>query len=169
MLDTAHNNDQSPVIAQQSNAQPRTYRDYPIELKAAVIAAIEQNGGNVLATSKLFNIPQTTAYEWWRNSERFNDVRNASTLSLADKLENLAASQVDSLAADDLSKVSHADKARAMSVVIDKMQLLRGQPTAITAELQRQELTIVLRSSLAGGLDLDDASDITPSVGDPST
>jgi len=133
-----------------------TYRDYPLDLKAAVITAIEANGGNVLATAKLFNLPRDTVNYWWNNSERFVEIKHASGNNLADKLESVAHSNVDSLSAHDLSIVTYADKARALGVLIDKMQLLRGLPTAITESVERTDMTIILQSALS------DAIDITP-------
>lgn len=140
--------------AAQLAIKSQTYRDYPVELKAAVIAAIEQNGGNVLATSKLFNLPRDTVNYWWRNSERFVEIKQPSSLNLADKLESVAHDAVDSMSAHDLSMVTYADKARALSVVIDKMQLLRGQPTSITENIERQELTVVLQNALSEAIDV---------------
>jgi len=125
-----------------------TYRTYPAEVKASIIAAIENNGGNVAATAKLFCLPEDTVRYWWHNSERFREVQGTSGLKLADKLEVLAHSNVDSLTTHDLSIVSYSDKARALGVIIDKMQLLRGEPTSITANIDRQDITIYLQSSL---------------------
>lgn len=140
------------------------YRDYPKELKASIIAAIEANGGNVLATSKLFNIPRDTVNYWWRHSDRFVELKQPSGQNLADKLENIANSTADSLADHDLSIVSARDKAAIITGMATTMQLLRGLPTAITADLERTELTVILQSSLSAGLELgnDDVIDITP-------
>ncbi len=136
------------------------YRDYPTDLKAAVIKAIEANNGNVLATAKLFGIPQDTAYYWWKTSDRYSQFQNTSGINLADKLENLAHSAADSMAEHDLNIVSFADKARAMGIVIDKMQLLRGQPTTINANLDVKEVSIVLSSSLADFEQTDTPADV---------
>lgn len=130
------------------------YRDYPEELKASVITAIEANGGNVLATAKLFNLPQDTVYYWWKNSDRFREIQKTSAKNLADKLEDLAHSTTNSLAEHDLGLVTFADKARSLGVIIDKMQLLRGQPTAITATYERVDLTVALADSLADVIDV---------------
>jgi len=138
-----------------------TYRDYPEELKAAVIAAIKANGGNVLATSKLFNIPRDTVNYWWRNSDRFVEIEQTSAGNLADKLENIAHQAADSIADHDLSIVSYRDKGAVLSTVIDKMQLLRGLPTLISADIERQELVVILQSALAAGLERE-AIDVTP-------
>lgn len=125
-----------------------TYRTYPAELKASIIAAIENNGYNVAATAKLFCLPEDTVRYWWHNSERFREVQGTSVLGLADKLEVIAHTNADSLAAHDLSLVPYSDKARALGVIIDKMQLLRGEPTSITTNIERQEITHILQQSL---------------------
>lgn len=144
----------SEVQALERKAQ--TYRDYPVELKAAVIAAIEQNGGNVLATSKLFNLPPDTVRYWWANSDRFREIQTASVANLADKLEDLAQNTADSMTEHDLSVVTYADKARALGIVIDKMQLLRGQPTEIAVSASKVDLTVTLTEALS------DVIDVTP-------
>ena len=136
------------------------YRDYPEQLKATVINAIERNGGNVLATARLFNLPRDTVNYWWYHSDRFVEIKHASGQNLADKLENLAHSAADSMAEHDLNIVSFADKARAMGIVIDKMQLLRGQPTTINANLDVKEVSIVLSSSLADFEQTDTPADV---------
>jgi hypothetical protein len=135
-------------------ALARTYRDYPIELKAAVIAAIEQNGGNVLATSKLFNLPRDTVNYWWQHSERFVELKQTSSLCLADKLEAVAHNYIDSLAVHDLRLVTARDKASVAQIAIQNMQLLRGQPTSITENIERNDLTVVLASALDGVIDV---------------
>jgi transposase-like protein len=124
------------------------YRDYPEELKAAVIAAIEQNGGQIRPTCRLFNLPYDTVHYWWTKSERFRQIKPASAQNLADKLEELAHSTADSLAEHDFSIVAARDKAAVLSVAIDKMQLLRGEPTAITGSVHREELTLILQKAL---------------------
>ncbi len=130
-----------------------SYRDYPIELKASVIAAIEANGGNVLATSKLFNLPRDTVNYWWNHAERFVEVKHASSQSLADQCEGIARNLAESISGHDLSIVPLHHKASAFGVIVDRMQLLRGQPTSITVDLERTELTVILQSSLSAGLE----------------
>lgn len=142
-----------------------TYRDYPEELKASVIAAIEANGGNVSATSKLFNISGDTVRYWWLNSERYREIQSPSAGNLADKLENIAHNTADSIAEHDLSVVALRDKAAVLAVVIDRMQLLRGAPTSIIESSDRVELSIVLRAAIESGFDLAGVIDVTPEPG----
>lgn len=146
-----------------------SYRDYPVELKAAVIAAIEQNGGNVLATSKLFNLPRDTVNYWWQHSERYVELKQTSSLCLADKLESVAHNYVDSLADHDLQLVTARDKASVAQIAIQNMQLLRGQPTNISENIERNELTIVLQSALSEVVETSESPgfiDVTPCLTD---
>lgn len=142
-------------------ARSAAYRDYPEELKASVIAAIKANNGNVLATSRLFNLPRDTVNYWWRHSERFVELEQTSKLNLADKLEQIAHNTTDSLADHDLSIVSYRDKASSLAVIIDRMQLLRGEPTTIAgvSEADRQlrlaELLVRLESRGPAGMVID--------------
>lgn len=124
------------------------YRDYPEDLKAAVINAIEQNGGNVLATSKLFNLPRDTVNYWWHHSDRYVEIKHGKALSLADKLENLANSTADSLLEHDFSVVAARDKATVMGIAIDKMQLLRGQPTEIVENVESHKVLVLMAGAL---------------------
>lgn len=149
--------------AAQLSKRVEAYRDYPVELKAAVIAAIEQNGGNVLATSRLFNLPRDTVNYWWRHSDRFVELKHASSLNLADKLEGIAHNYADSIADHDLQVVSVRDKAAVMNTAIQNMQLLRGQPTSITETMDRGELLNILQSALNAGV-----IDVTPERSDES-
>ena len=130
------------------------YRDYPEELKAAVIAAIENNGGNVLATSKLFNLPRDTVNYWWNNSDRFVEIKQTSSLNLADKFENVANSYIDSLSTHDQSIVTAKDKAQIAQIAVQNMQLLRGLPTAITENVERHDVAIILQSALSEAIDV---------------
>lgn len=131
----------STAEAKILEARAIQYRDYPAELKAAVIAAIEANGGNVLATARLFNLPRDTVNYWWNKSDRFRfvEIEQISRTNLADKLENIAHSTADSLSAHDLSIVSFRDKGAVLNAVIGNMQLLRGEPTTISATTSTDE------------------------------
>jgi transposase-like protein len=145
------------VEAAQLEIRRAQYRSYPEETKAALVAAIEANNGNVHATAKLFDVPHDTAYYWWYNSDRYSEFqKRVGKLSLADGIELIAEKAKDSLIEHDFSIVTARDKAAILSVAVDKMQLLRGQPTSITESLDRQELTLVLQSAL------DEAIDVTP-------
>ena len=144
------------------DSRPKPYRDYPAELKASVIQALQANGGNLVTTCNLFNIPRETVRYWWENSERFNEFRQLASANLADKLENIAHSYTDSLADHDKSEISAVDKIRIVASAVDKMQLLRGQPTSITESVERNELTVILQQTLGTALELPAVIDVEP-------
>lgn len=135
--------------AAQLEIRRAQYRSYPEETKAALVAAIEANAGNVHATAKLFDIPHDTAYYWWYNSDRYSEFqKRVGQRSLADGIEEIATKAKDSLLDHDFSIVTARDKAAILSVAVDKMQLLRGLPTSITESVERQELVCILQSAL---------------------
>jgi hypothetical protein len=128
--------------------QVQYHADYSEDFKASIVQAVANNNGNVLATSKLFNLPRDTVYYWWRHSDRYLEVQQPSQGSLADQCEGIARNLAESMGAHDLSIVPLHHKASAFGVVVDRMQLLRGQPTSITENVDRQELTLILENSL---------------------
>lgn len=144
----------SAAEAQTLAVRSTQYRDYPEELKAAVISAIEANGGQIRPTAKLFNLPYDTVHYWWAHSERFRQIQPASAQNLADKLENLANDTADSLLQHDFSIVAARDKAAVMAVAIDKMQLLRGQPTEIVERVDSTKVLLLLADALAPAIDV---------------
>ena len=132
-------------------------RSYPDEVKAALVAAIAANNGNVHGTAKLFDVPHDTAYYWWYNSDRYSEVqKQKGKLSLADGIEQIAEKARDSLLEHDFSIVSARDKASILGIAVDKMQLLRGEQTAIVGQVERTDVTVILQTALS------DAIDITP-------
>ncbi len=110
-------------------------RRYSDEEKAQALAALDANGGNVKRTAGQLGIPVSTLREWARGRGVVNGVtkiRHQKKGELADELETIAWRVLDALP----EKLAEAD-ARALAtllgIVIDKVQLLRGQPTDRTA------------------------------------
>ncbi len=143
------------------------YRDYPADKKAEALAAYEANDHNLKQTARLLNIPAPTLRYWLQDSDRYKlEFKPQKSLDLAQKLENNAHNLADSIADHDLSIVPLASKATALGIVIDKMQLLRGLPTSINAEVERQELVVILQSALSAGLE-GETIDVTPEQIEP--
>ena len=151
----------STAEAKVLEARALTYQDYSTQRKAEVLALVAANDGNVQKTALEVGIPHQTIRHWLKQSDRYSQIQTTSALNLADKLEVIAHSTADSLAEHDLSIVSFRDKAAVLAVAVDKMQLLRGLPTSINAEVERQELVVILQSALSAGLE-GDAIDVTP-------
>ena len=110
----------------------RTYSDRE---KAEALAALDANSGNLTRTADDLGIPYSTLRDW-ANGRGLNggvaELRSQKKASLADTLADVA----EALAGDlfDESKRHRASIqqiATAMAIVIDKMQLLRGDPTTI--------------------------------------
>lgn len=130
------------------------YRDYPVEVKSALIQYIQNSSGNVQAASKAFNIPYDTAYYWWKNSERYFEFQTTSSVHLAEKLHKIGHKAADSLLEHDLSIVSARDKAAIIQSSVQTRNLLLGLPTSVNETIQHTEVSILLQDALSTCLDV---------------
>jgi transposase-like protein len=137
----------------------RPYQDYSVERKAEVLALVQANAGNVLQTARETGIPHQTIRLWLETPERFSSLQNKTHAELDTKLNRTVHKLIDSIEEHDLETATLAAKSTAFGVVFDKLQLLRGQPTAIQANVDRQELVVILQGALSAGLS---AIDVTP-------
>lgn len=118
------------------SAQRREYADYSAEQKAEVLALVALYGDDISAIYKVsqhLSIPRHTIMRWHEAKHRYVALQPAKRQELAQKLENIAYSIADSLEDHDLSIVPFSSKATSLGILIDKMQLLRNQPTVISA------------------------------------
>lgn len=112
--------------------------------KAEALAALDANGGNVARTARQLGIPRKTLSEWAAGrgvAEDVAEIRQQKTEALADRLETIAHSLLDSFK-DKLPDASLKDAATAFGIAVDKMRLLREEPTSIQkteAELTPEE------------------------------
>ncbi|HEX8097836.1 MAG TPA: hypothetical protein VF507_07355 [Pyrinomonadaceae bacterium] len=126
-------------------------RNYSDNDKAEALAALDANGGDLKHTSKLLRIPLSTLTDWSKNrgiNQQVTDFREDKKKDLAGKLEELAHKCVD-LLPEKLPFASVRDLAGALIVAVDKMRLLKGEPTAINQTVtltddQRKRLNRVL-------------------------
>ena len=115
-------------------------RQYSDNEKGAALAALDANDGNVSRTAKQLKIPRTTLLEWIADrhvSSDVSDIRQEKRKELSDRLEDLAHTLVDILPAK-LPTASVRDLAGALIVAVDKMQLLKGAPTAISKDVSER-------------------------------
>jgi transposase-like protein len=137
-----------------------TYRDYSPEFKAAAIAAYEANNCNLTGTAKELSIPFQTLDYWVRTADRNSHFQSAAKEDLATECEKIAY-KVTGIAHETLdnperaAKIPFAALMTGGAVAIDKMLLLRGQPTQITATIERNSLTVVLASAIDTDSDTD--------------
>lgn len=117
--------------AQSGKPKAQRKRAYTDQERAAALVVVDFCEGNLSEASRRTGIPRITLFEW--NSGRVNsdvsEIRQEKKKDLADKLEDLAEKYVDSMTSTAGSATSR--DAVALGIVIDKMQILRGQPSVI--------------------------------------
>jgi len=120
-------------------------RRYSDADKATALELLRANGGNLSRTSRETGVPVSTLHEWKKGehlSETVPELRKEKRGTLASQLEAIAWKILDVLP-DKLEDASARELATTLGIVIDKAQLLRGQPTEHT----------MVSSSVAGELD----------------
>jgi len=115
------------------------------ETKAAALALLRANGGNVKQTARNIaqttgiNIPSQTLRHWAHNEETSapEEMREAANEALASVFENATIKFAVLLCNDEviahMAATAPRDLATSAKVTIEAMQLLRGKPTTITA------------------------------------
>ena len=108
-------------------------RRYSDTEKAAALLAVEMNDGNVWRASLEVGIPAPTIREWFRGQihSEITEIRNGTRVELADRCEALAHEMADSLP-QKIEEATLLQTTTAMAITIDKMRLLREQPTTIS-------------------------------------
>jgi transposase-like protein len=117
-------------------------RSYSDDERASALAALDANGGDVAHTARQIGIPRKTISEW-ANGRVHPDVANARLEKkecLADRLEVVARQLVD-LIPEKAKDAELREVAVAFGIAVDKMRLLREQPTTISrsADLTDEE------------------------------
>jgi transposase-like protein len=121
--------EQAPTRPIEGTVAKRRYSD---DDRATAIAAVTANGGNVGLTARQLGIPEATVRQWVKE-QRHPEAAKMSEQKrgpLADSCERIAwklAGRVEETA--DKAPINHA--AVAFGIMVDKMRLLRDQPTTI--------------------------------------
>jgi len=108
---------------------------YLDEEKASALALLAVYNGNVKRTARTLGIPRSTLTAWAKGRGTNAGVTKQCHFkkeSLADRFEEVARVMLD--AATDPAKLADAsllDIVRAVGICVDRMLLLRGQPTRI--------------------------------------
>ena len=107
-------------------------RRYSDEQRAATVAAVAANGGNVQKTAKQLGIPKKTIEHWVKQERHAEAAKNGQLKRgpLADQFLELAAKLVG-IADAKADKLNAKDAVIAAGVAVDKARLLRGEPTQI--------------------------------------
>lgn len=123
-------------MAPKRPAPAKGRRHYTEADKAAALANLKANGGNIERTARECKVPSSTLKRWIADPERAApaQVRGEKEGELDAKLERIANRYADALD-DDLTvgliKASRdpSKLASVLGVAIEKLQLLRGKPT----------------------------------------
>jgi transposase-like protein len=108
---------------------------YSDEEKASALTLLTVNNGNIKRTAAALGIPRSTLTAWVKGRGAHSGVTKLCHLkkeSLADRFEAVARAMLD--AAVDKAKLADTsllDLMIAAGICVDKMLLLRGQPTKI--------------------------------------
>lgn len=129
-------------------------RQYSDSDKATALVTLDANGGNVARTARLLRIPHKTLDDWVKGRNQHADVAMLTDYKRGDLTEELEeiAHQCADLLPEKLPNASVREIVGALHIVIEKLQLLRSQPTSITAtpaDLQRisEKLAIAIENA----------------------
>lgn len=108
-------------------------RDYSSRDKAAALAALEANNGNLRRTARALKVPSSTLYRWKKDqiNPEVSRLRTQEKTNLADAIESVVWEIVGAMPTK-IEKAGLKDAAIAVGTGIDKFRLLREQPTSIT-------------------------------------
>lgn len=109
-------------------------RQYSDAEKAESLAALDANGGNVSKTARDLGLPRKTLAQWADDRHIHQDVaelRQEKKIDLAARLEEIARQLAEAMP-EKMATANLQQVATSMGIAIDKMQLLRGQPTNIS-------------------------------------
>jgi len=124
-------------------------RQYSDSEKAEALALLDANERNISKTSRQCGIPAKTLENWAKGRGAHPEVAKMGEVKkreLADKLEELAHQIIDA-APDKIEKAGLKDAMIAAGTAIDKMQLLRGKPTAIINETARNTVARIVKET----------------------
>ncbi|HYD00890.1 MAG TPA: hypothetical protein VEB22_06650 [Phycisphaerales bacterium] len=124
-------------------------RQYSDSDKATALAALDANGGNVRRTARETGIPEKTIADW-RDGRgvvpEVAEIREEKKEALGDVFERVSRLYLErALSEDAVSETKGKDAVIAAATAADKMQLLRGRPTAIIAQSAKDALAAVMR------------------------
>lgn len=121
--------------------RPEVYSDYSPEFKAEALLALEVNGNSIRKTAKDLGLAESTLRYWIeQENERVREIREGRRGPLAEQFEHVSRVYIDrALEPDAVAKTSGYYAVIAASDAMKSAQLLRGQPTTITATVDNSK------------------------------
>lgn len=120
----------SPLRPQTQPKGGERVGKYTDNQRAAALAALTANGGNLKRTSDELHIPRGTL-RGWAQSPQLAELRQENELSLTDELERVAYALVRAIP-DKIHEASLNHISVSLGIAIDKLRLLRGEATEVT-------------------------------------
>jgi hypothetical protein len=121
---------------------PKTWHTYTDQDKAAALAYLQSKGWRIAEAARDLGMPNGTLRGWAAGEwlppavrEKYRVIKEG----LSSKLENIAYQLIDGIH-DTIPKASLKDLGATLAVVIDKMRLLREEPTAISESMDRRAM-----------------------------
>lgn len=127
-------------MAKKTNPKPR--RHYSDAFRAAALAALDANAGNVKRTARELDVPPKTLEGWakGRHSPVDAELRDQKKGELSDLFESIARKLLG-VAEKNADALNARDAVIAAATAVDKMRLLREQPT----EIKKSDGTVTLK------------------------
>jgi len=130
-------------IIDQSPPARQPYQDYSPQFKTDALILLEAKGGlgKIRETARELNIPEKTLRYWIeQDTDEMRQIRAGAKGEVADAFERISRIYLDRAAEPDaIAKTSGYYAVVAASDAIKSAQLLRGQPTSITAAVMGEE------------------------------
>jgi hypothetical protein len=109
-------------------------RTYSTEDKATALLLLDLNRGNVKRAAQVAGIPRKTLAQWKDGkgvSAEVVSLHYARGSDLADRFEHFIHLMLDSISPQKIAEMTGLEAVKASAILVDKMQLLRGQPTQL--------------------------------------
>lgn len=111
-------------------------RNYTNEDRINAVLAVKANGGRIKPVADALGIPRPTLITWVKGQSHPEVAKEAEKperrLPLADEFENIAYRCLGGLTDEKIEAMNGVDLLKTAGISVDKMRLLREQPTVIT-------------------------------------
>lgn len=108
-------------------------KKYTDKDKALALATLDAYGGSLRKTSEQLKIPVATLDDWNKGrsvTPKIEQIRTENRRELSEKLDDIAHQLADAIPGK-IDSASLLQASTSLAIAVDKMQLLKGQPTAI--------------------------------------
>lgn len=124
---------------------PTRKRQYSDNDKAVALATLDASDGNIRQAARVLKLPESTLTDWSNGRgtcPEVAEIREDKKVELAGKLEEVAHALTDNIllrAKSDFSMLTPLkDFAVSLGIAIDKMQVLKGEPTSINKDVSER-------------------------------